>query len=181
MNIQALQRVARGVVLLSIFVLPVISLAQQRISPDGSITDNFSQSKPMKIALGSCQAQCFEGAVEYNPATLKVTRIQRYDDSQKAWVDIVTPQNQDVGIPALNMVIQNITLPGICPEEGCDCKMPAEKPPFSTWSKVTVSSDYVVKVGGKPVDYRAYGTVDYRSRVTQGQCDVSDTQTSQLP
>jgi hypothetical protein len=141
-----------------------------------------NQFSPMKIAVGACQSQCFEGAVEYNASTLKIVQVERYDETQKAWVDISAtanlPKNEGAKT-ALTQVIQSMTLPGACPEEGCSCKLPAEKPPFSAWTNISVTSDYVVKSGSKSVDYRAHGTVDYRSRVVQGQCDLN-TKTSAL-
>lgn len=170
----------------SIFVLPAWiwkSPAKTLKSPE-HISAAFRQSKPMKLALGACQSQCFEGEVEYNPSTLKVTRIDRFDASQRAWVSAAGSSGvnpQDTAFAALKQVTQNMALPGTCPEEGCSCRLTSPKPPFSAWQTITVSSDFVVKHSGQTLDYRAHGTVDYRSRVTQGQCDLSTIQQSSLP
>lgn len=164
-----------GLGTVGLLLIPIWVQADPRISPDGGLIEKMTHSAPMKIAVGPCQSQCFEGAVEYNASTLKVTQIERYDETQKTWVTVPTGNvsKNDPAQTALEQVIQSMTLPGTCPEEGCSCKMPAQKPPFSTWSNIAVSSDYVVKSGGKNIDYRAHGTVDYRSRVTQGQCDLN--------
>ncbi|HEY9745940.1 MAG TPA: hypothetical protein V6C99_06965 [Oculatellaceae cyanobacterium] len=152
-----------GLLSLALLLLPVWVQANPPAFPE----------RP-RLAIGPCEFQCFEGAVEYNPETLTVTRIERFDKTQNAWVDVsatTNPPKNEGAKKALSQVIQNMTLPGFCPDE-CECRIPTEKPPFSPWSVITVSTDYIVKSGGKSVDYRAYGTVEYRSRVVQGQCDL---------
>jgi hypothetical protein len=171
-----------GLGTVGLLLIPIWVQADPRISPEGGLIEKMAHSAPMKIAVGPCQSQCFEGSVEYNKGTLKITQVERYDEAKKEWIDISATGNiakNEAAQAALAQVVQSMTLPGTCPEEGCSCKMPAEKPPFSPWTNIAVTSDFVVKSGGKDIDYRAHGTVDYRSRVTQGQCDLN-TKTSTI-
>jgi hypothetical protein len=165
-----------GLLVACIFLMPFWVQADSRISPDGGPLERTENRTSLeKIAIGPCQAQCFEGSVEYNPGTLEITKIERYDEAQKVWTDASTAtelSRNATARAALEQVSQNMTLPGVCPEAGCICRLPAEKPPFSPWTRIAISSDYMVKSSGKSINYRAHGTVEYRSRVIQGQCDL---------
>lgn len=162
--------------LASCLLMPFWVQADPRISPDGGLLEQAESRAPLgKIAIGPCQAQCFEGAVEYNPGTLKITKIERYNEAQKVWTDVSGASDlsrNTTAKAALTQVTHDLILPGACPEAGCFCRLPADKPPFSPWSQIAISSDYLVKTGGKTINYRAHGTVEYRSRVIQGQCDL---------
>ena len=73
---------------------------------------------------------------------------------------------------ALRNTTQNVNIETPCPEPGCACDLPANKPPFTPWVNVNVSGGFSIPapMGGPALQYRANGTVDMRSRVTPGKC-----------
>ncbi len=138
------------------------------------------KSKAIRVPYQACVAQCtfpcFEITVEFNQQTLALVSVDLFDADNNVWaafpVGMLNANGVNAAMNALRNVTQNVNIETPCPEPGCVCEIPANKPPFTPWVNVNVSGGFSIPapMGGPALQYRANGTVDMRSRVTPGRC-----------
>lgn len=135
-----------------------------------------SVAVPFHPCVAQCIFPCFEVTVEFNPQTLVLVSVDLFDAANKVWaafpVGMLNANGMAAAMNALRNATQNVNVPIPCPEPGCECDLPANKPPFTPWANINVGGGFSIPapMGGPPLQYRANGTVDMRSRVTVGKC-----------
>lgn len=131
---------------------------------------------PYQACVAQCTFPCFEITVEFNQQTLQLTSVDLFDAANQVWanfpVGMLNANGMAAAMNALRQATQNVNFETPCPEPGCVCDIPANKPPFTLWVNVAVSGGFSIPapMGGPALQYRANGTVDMRSRVTPGKC-----------
>jgi hypothetical protein len=131
---------------------------------------------PFLPCVTQCVLPCFEVTVEFNQQTLVLDSIELFDAANNVWaafqLGVLDANGIAAGMAALRNVTRNVNVLLPCPEPGCECHLPALKPPFTPWANVNISGGFSIPapMGGPPLAYRANGTVDMRSRVTVGVC-----------
>mgnify|MGYP001565008642 FL=1 len=131
---------------------------------------------PYQACVALCTFPCFEITVEFNQQTLALVSVDLFDAANQAWanfpVGMLNANGMAAAMNALRQATQNVNVETPCPEPGCVCDIPANKPPFTPWVNVNVSGGFSIPapMGGPALQYRANGTVDMRSRVTPGKC-----------
>ncbi len=131
---------------------------------------------PYQACVAQCTFPCFEITVEFNQQTLALVSVDLFDAANKVWaafpVGMLNANGVNAAMNALRNATQNVNIETPCPEPGCVCEIPANKPPLTPWVNVNVSAGFSIPapMGGPPLQYRANGTVDMRSRVTPGKC-----------
>lgn len=131
---------------------------------------------PYQACVAQCTFPCFEITVEFNQQTLALVSVDLFDAANQVWanfpVGMLNANGMAAAMNALRQATQNVNVETPCPEPGCVCDIPANKPPFTPWVNVNVSGGFSIPapMGGPALQYRANGTVDMRSRVTPGRC-----------
>jgi len=131
---------------------------------------------PYQACVAQCTFPCFEITVEFNQQTLQLVSVDLFDAANQVWanfpVGMLNANGMAAAMNALRQATQNVNFQTPCPEPGCVCDIPANKPPFTPWVNVNVSGGFSIPapMGGPALQYRANGTVDMRSRVTPGRC-----------
>ena len=131
---------------------------------------------PYQACVALCTFPCFEITVQFNQQTLALVSVDLFDAANKVWaafpVGMLNANGMNAAMNALRQATQNVNVETPCPEPGCVCDIPANKPPFTPWVNVNVSGGFSIPapMGGPALQYRANGTVDMRSRVTPGRC-----------
>ena len=131
---------------------------------------------PYQACVAQCTFPCFEITVQFNQQTLQLVSVDLFDADNNVWaafpVGMLNANGVNAAMNALRNATQNVNVETPCPEPGCECDLPANKPPFTPWVNVNVSGGFSIPapMGGPALQYRANGTVDMRSRVTPGRC-----------
>lgn len=131
---------------------------------------------PIFPCVAQCVFPCFEVTVQFNQNTLVLVSVELFDAANAVWavfpLGMLNANGIAAAMAALRNVTQNVNIPLPCPEPGCECHLPAPKPPFTPWANVNISGGFSIPapMGGPPLAYRANGTVNMRSRVTVGDC-----------
>lgn len=131
---------------------------------------------PYQACVALCTFPCFEITVQFNQQTLVLVSVDLFDAANQVWagfpVGMLNANGVNAAMNALRNATQNVNVETPCPEPGCACDLPANKPPFTPWVNVNVSGGFAIPapMGGPALQYRANGTVDMRSRVTPGRC-----------
>ena len=131
---------------------------------------------PYQACVAQCTFPCFEITVQFNQQTLVLVSVDLFDAANQVWaafpVGMLNANGVNAAMNALRNATQNVNIETPCPEPGCVCDLPANKPPFTPWVNVAVSGGFAIPapMGGPALQYRANGTVDMRSRVTVGKC-----------
>ncbi len=131
---------------------------------------------PYQACVAQCTFPCFEIVVQFNPQTLALVSVDLFDANNNVWLNfpigMLNANGMAAAMNALRQATQNVNFETPCPEPGCVCDIPANKPPFTPWVNVAVSGGFSIPapMGGPALQYRANGTVDMRSRVTVGKC-----------
>ncbi len=131
---------------------------------------------PYQACVAQCAFPCFEIVVQFNQQTLQLVSVDLFDANNNVWVNfpvgMLNANGMAAAMNALRQATQNVNFETPCPEPGCVCDIPANKPPFTPWVNVAVSGGFSIlaPMGGPALQYRANGTVDMRSRVTVGKC-----------
>ena len=131
---------------------------------------------PYQACVAQCTFPCFEITVQFNQQTLALVSVDLFDADNNVWaafpVGMLNANGVNAAMNALRNATQNVNIETPCPEPGCVCEIPANKPPLSPWVNINVSGGFSIPapMGGPALQYRANGTVDMRSRVTPGKC-----------
>lgn len=131
---------------------------------------------PYQACVALCTLPCFEITIQFDQQTLALVSVDLFDTTNQVWaafqVGMLNPNGIAAAMNALRQATQNVNVETPCPEPGCVCDIPLNKPPFTPWVKVAVSGGFSIPapMGGPALQYRANGTVNMRSRVTPGKC-----------